>query len=218
MLIAGIDEAGRGPALGPMVLAIACIEKSHEEKLVELGVKDSKVLTPKEREFQRPEIEKIVKEYGFAFVQANEIDDLRVRKSLNEIEAMKVGELLNNLKHKPEIVYIDAPDVVEANFSKRIKKYLSFETILKSEHKADVNYPIVSAASVLAKTERDLAIKELEKKHGKIGTGYPHDPLTIDFIKKWVEKKGKLPDFARKSWQTNIDIMDGKLQKKLNNW
>ncbi len=216
MIIAGVDEAGRGPAIGPMVLAVACIEKIHEEKLLEIGVKDSKVLSPKERERQRPEIEKTLKEFCFAFVQAGEIDDLRIRKSLNEIEAMKIGEMLNNLKHKPEIVYVDAPDIIEENFAKRIRKYLSFKPIIKAEHKADVNYPIVSAASILAKTERDLAIVELEKKHGgKIGTGYPHDPITIEFIHKWVEKNGELPSFARKSWQTNIDIMDKRVQKKL---
>jgi len=215
MIIAGVDEAGRGPAIGPMVLAVACIEKIHEEQLVEIGVKDSKVLTPKERERQRPEIEKTLKEFCFAFVQASEIDDLRIRKSLNEIEAMKIGEMLNKLKNKPEIVYVDAPDIIEENFTRRIRKYLTFKPIIKSEHKADVNYPIVSAASILAKTERDLEIVKLEKVHGKIGTGYPHDPITIEFIHKWVEKNGELPNFARKSWQTNIDIMDKRLQKKL---
>ena len=168
MLIAGIDEAGRGPVFGPMVLAVASIEKAHEEKLLEFGVKDSKLLTAKQRESQLPEIKKLVNEFLTVKILPQEIDSLRNWKSLNEIEAMRIGALLNALKEKPEIVFIDAPDIKAENFAKRIKKYIDFKTILRSEHKADVNYPIVSAASVIAKIERDEAIQDcLDKKFQK---------------------------------------------------
>ena len=216
MLIAGIDEAGRGPVFGPMVLAVASIEKAHEEKLLEFGVKDSKLLTAKQRESQLPEIKKLVNEFLTVKILPQEIDSLRNWKSLNEIEAMRIGALLNALKEKPEIVFIDAPDIKAENFAKRIKKYIDFKTILRSEHKADVNYPIVSAASVIAKIERDAAIAELSKSIGEdIGSGYPHDPVTISFLKEWVHKNNALPDFARKSWQTSQDCLDKKFQKKL---
>ena len=218
MLIAGIDEAGRGPVLGPLVLAVACIEKKDEEKLVELGVKDSKLLNVETRESQYLEIKKIVCEYGCAHIEAEEIDTLRDRKSLNEIEAMRAGFLLNNLKKKPELVYVDAPDTIAENFAKRIEKYISFPTIIKSEHKADENYPIVSAASILAKVDRDEAIKKLRAEFGEIGSGYPHDAVTINFLNDWMQKNKSMPYFARKSWDTARKIIEKKFQKKLGEW
>ena len=215
MLIAGVDEAGRGPALGPMVLSIASIEKKHEEKLIELGVKDSKLLNEKERERQNKILPGLLHEFNSVHVKAGEIDTLRNRKSLNEIEAMRIGYLLNNLKKKPDIAFVDSPDPIAKNFGKRIEKYISFKLDIRAEHKADLNYPIVSAASIIAKVERDKAIKKLSRKHGNMGSGYPHDPDTIAFMYNWVKKNKKLPDFARKSWATSKNIENKVFQRKL---
>ncbi len=218
MLIAGVDEAGRGPALGPMVLSIATIEKKHEEKLKKIGVKDSKLLTAKERARQRALLKDALYESNTTSVSARQIDSLRDRKSLNEIEAMRIGYLLNSLRHKPDVVYVDAPDVIEANFAKRIRKYISFNVDIKSEHKADMNYPIVSAASILAKVERDAAVERLCRRYGNIGSGYSHDPNTIAFLCNWVKKNKALPGCARKSWETSANALDGVFQKKLTGW
>ncbi|MFH1545082.1 MAG: ribonuclease HII [archaeon] len=216
MLIAGIDEAGRGPVFGPMVLAVACIEKKEEEKLLDLGVKDSKLLSAKERNSCFRKIKKTVCELNSTQLAAEELDLLMDRKSLNEIEAMKVGFLLNNLKVKPEVVFVDAPDRIEENFAKRIKKYCSFDCIIKSEHKADSRYPIVSAASIIAKVERDKVISKLAKKFGSIGSGYPHDEVTISFLQKWVKEKKCLPPFSRKNWSTSQNALNKVFQKKMN--
>ena len=218
ILIAGIDEAGRGPCVGPMVIAVSCIEKNNEEKLAEIGVKDSKMLSAGERERQFAEIVKVVREFSFVKVDAAEIDALRDRKSLNEVEAMRIGGLLNGLKTKPELVYVDSPDPISSNFARRIRKYINFETIIKAEHKADANYLIVGAASIIAKVERDNSIRELEKEYGIIGSGYPHDELTITFLKKYLHQYNQLPVIARKSWLTTQRILDSKLQKRITNW
>lgn len=215
MLIAGIDEAGRGPALGPLVMAIACISKENEDKLIEIGVKDSKLLSLQQREIQLPQIKKVISEFEIVKIEASEIDELRNRQSLNEIEAMKAGALLNSLKVKPDVVYVDAPDVIAHRFGVRIEKYISFPVEIKSEHKADINYPIVSAASIIAKTTRDEEIKKLSAKYGEMGSGYPHDSVTINFINKWTAEKGELPPFARASWDTNKKILDNQFQSKL---
>ncbi|MCR4335983.1 MAG: ribonuclease HII [archaeon] len=215
MLIAGIDEAGRGPCLGPLVMAVTLIEKKDEEKLIELGVKDSKELSPKERERQFGEIKKIVKEYHTSHAEPEEIDELMLRKSLNEIEAMHAAKLLNKLKTKPAVVYVDSPDTVMEEFGKRIKKYITFPVKIISEHKADSNYPIVSAASILAKVERDDAIKKLSAKFGEVGSGYPGDALTIKFLKNYLFEHNRFPTFARKSWQTIKNLEAEKFQTKL---
>jgi len=215
MLIAGIDEAGRGPCLGPLVMAVTLIEKKDEEKLIELGVKDSKDLSPKERERQFGEIKKIVIENYCSHALPKEIDRLMLRKSLNEIEAMHAARLLNKLKKKPALVYVDSPDVVMEEFGKRIQKYITFPTKIISEHKADSNYPIVSAASVLAKVERDAAIKKLSEEFGEVGSGYPGDGATINFLRKYFNKNNCWPAFVRQSWQTIKNLQDEKHQTKL---
>ena len=218
MLIAGVDEAGRGPAVGPMVLAVAAIAKRDEEKLVKLGVKDSKQLSPEERVRQHAELKGILSEYSTTHIPPNEIDSLRDRRSLNEIEAMRIGMLLNGLKQKPDVVFVDSPDPIAANFGERIKHYINFSTKIRAEHKADVNYPIVSAASIIAKVERDAVIMELCKCYGEIGSGYPHDPKTISFLCNWVKRHKALPAIARKSWSTSQRIQNTVFQKKLDTW
>jgi ribonuclease HII len=218
MLIAGIDEAGRGPAIGPMVIAIACISKEREEELLKIGVKDSKMLTRSARESQLADFRELLDDCHTVHISACEIDDLRKRNSLNEIETMRSGELVGKLKNRANVVYIDCPDPIPQIFIDRLNKYLPYKPMLKVEHKADVNYPIVSAASILAKVERDLAITELEEKLGaKIGTGYPHDPDTIKFLNACIkENKGKnLPDYVRKSWMTTQTMVDAHFQRKL---
>tara|TARA_Y100000310_G_scaffold57396_1_gene52602 strand:- start:10404 stop:11054 length:651 start_codon:yes stop_codon:yes gene_type:complete len=215
MLIAGIDEAGRGPCLGPLVMAVTLIEKKEEEKLIELGVKDSKDLSPKERERQFGEIKKIVKEHYTSHAEPKELDELMLRKSLNEIEAMHAAKLLNKLKTKPDVVYVDSPDTVMEEFGKRIKKYINFPVKIVSEHKADSNYPIVSAASILAKVERDDVIKKLSDEFGNVGSGYPGDTATIKFLKNYLFEHNMFPTFARKSWQTIKNLQDEKFQTKL---
>ncbi len=215
MIIAGIDEAGRGPCIGPMVMGVATIMLGSEHVLKRIGVKDSKLLSPAERLRQETELKKELLEQSVSIIEPGEIDSLRDRKSLNEIEAMRAAELLNSLVQKPELVYIDSPDILQGNFAKRMKKYLSFETALKSEHRADSAYPIVSAASIIAKTERDRRIEFLSREYGAIGSGYPHDPLTISFLQKWLAENNSLPPIARKTWDTSQRMMAERFQTRL---
>ncbi len=215
MLIAGVDEAGRGPMFGPMVLGITVIEKADEEFFQELGVKDSKVLTESTRDQLEPQIKKRVKEFVLTSIQAVELDALMIRYSLNEIEAMKIAQALNSLKNKPEIVFIDSPDPLASNFAERIKKYISFNCILRSEHKADQNHVVCSAASVLAKVERDRQIKALHKIHGNFGSGYPSDENTVNYLRNWLKKNNKVPEFCRVKWESTQRLLTEKMQTKL---
>jgi ribonuclease HII len=198
-----------------MVLGAVVIEKEAEERLREIGVKDSKQLTPRQREDMEQPVRDASRAYATISVQADEIDALMERKSLNEIEAMKIAALLNGLPAKPDVVYIDSPDTIAANFAKRITPYLSFDCKLKSEHKADIKYPVVSAASILAKVERDRALHALEPIWGPLGTGYPHDPVTIAFLEKYAADHKKLPIICRHQWETSQRILSSVHQQKL---
>jgi len=215
MIVAGVDEAGRGPCIGPLVIAAACVEKDDEEILLEKGVKDSKLLSREKREELFPQIHELCNGIAVEYIHPEELDRLMARQSLNEIEAMKAAKALNSLAEKPEVVYVDSPDFISDNFGKRIMKYLEFKPKIISEHKADVNYPCVSAASVVAKVNRDRAIDELAKTHGFMGSGYPSDENTINFIKNFLYKNNSLPPFVRRCWLTTERILNEKYQKKL---
>jgi len=220
MLIAGIDEAGRGPAFGPMTIGIAVMEKESEKELKSLGVKDSKQILPNKRKALISEIKKHCIEQKVLVIEPIEINDLMAQHSLNEIEAMKIGELINGLKKKPEIIYIDSPDAVKGAFEKRIRKYLNkshAKTKIIAENKADSNYVVVGAASVLAKVMRDDEIEKLAEEYGDFGSGYPSDPKTQNYLREYVKKYNKLPPFSRIFWSTIQKALDdaGTTQQKL---
>jgi ribonuclease HII len=204
MLISGVDEAGRGPVIGPLVIAGVLFDEKDLPKLTELGVKDSKLLSPQKRETLSTQIRETALICHTAWLSPAEIDCVVESKrrlhKLNRLEAQAMAKVIAILK--PDVAYVDASDILPDRFAEHIAENLTFTPKIVCEHKADKNYPIVSAASIIAKVERDKAISKLQKKHGNIGCGYPHDPNTIKFLKNWIKKFGDYPDFVRKSWKT----------------
>jgi len=215
--ILGIDEAGRGAVIGPMVIAGVLIEKRDEQVLKELKVRDSKLLTVRQREFFYHKVADIAKDYLVIKIPANEIDELRKTKNLNRIEAEKMAEIIRALK--PDVAVVDAPQVSADKFKQYLSALAKNDTEIIAENKADKNYPVVAAASVLAKVERDREIEKIKKMVGvDFGVGYSHDERTIKFLQELIDKDKKFPDFVRKSWITAIDIKDKKEQKTLMDW
>ena len=203
MLIAGVDDAGRGSILGPLVIAGILVKEEDLQKLVNLGVRDSKLLSPKKREELAEEIKKIAVKCYVLKLSPSEIDKVvnsgRKLHRLNRLEAKAMAKVIEELK--PDIVYVDASDVVPERFKQHIQECLPFKVKIVSEHKADQKYPIVSAASVIAKVERDKAIEEIKREYGEVGCGYPTDPKTIKFLEECLKKFGEYPHFVRKSWK-----------------
>jgi ribonuclease HII len=202
-MICGIDEAGRGPVLGPLVICAVAVESDDELKA--LGVKDSKQLTAKKREELARQIRKVAKVETIV-LDAEYIDSLRNLSGLNEIEAWKMAELINLLG--PEVAYVDAADANEKSFEKMVRSELKCRAKIVSEHKADQNYPVVSAASIIAKVTRDECIRSIETELGEpIGSGYTSDPVTVTFLQNYIKKHGKCPPHTRESWETAKNIM-----------
>lgn len=203
MLVAGVDDAGRGSAIGPLVIAGVLVEEGELPRLIALGVKDSKLLSPHRRETLAPEIRRIVKGCNVVKLSPQQIDDVvlngRKLRRLNWLEAQTMARVIEVLK--PDKAYVDASDVLEDRFKAQILDCLPFRIPIVSEHKADLNYPIVSAASIIAKTERDAEIAELAKAHGDFGSGYPSDPRTMDFLRQCFANLKTCPDFVRRSWK-----------------
>jgi ribonuclease HII len=133
--------------------------------------------------------------------------------NLNELEAKTFALIIDRLK--PKLVYMDSPDPNPKLFEQRIQKYLKTKPELVVENFADKKYVAVAAASILAKVRRDQRIAELRDRYGDLGSGYPADPRTIAFLESWVREHGKLPDFARRSWETARRVEERAKQRKL---
>lgn len=197
MKIVGIDEAGRGSVLGPLVVCGVAIEEDRLKYLERLKLKDSKKVTPKRRIVLYRKINKIA-ECHPVHISAADIDLLRSKDvNLNEIEKIAIKQIIGNCD--PDISYIDCIDVKPERFINEIE---NFQEDLKvvAEHGADDTYPIVSAASIVAKVERDQEISRIKKEFGEIGSGYPSDPKTVAFLK--ATPYNDLPNFVRRSWST----------------
>jgi ribonuclease HII len=213
--ICGVDEAGRGPMIGPMVICGVLIDPESVHELEKLGVRDSKTLSPARRVSLSKRIEKLAITTAFRSISAADIDRRRKRITLNEIEVEEFVSILKELK--PKTIYLDAADVKADRFGQKIgeKSGLADKgVVIISEHKADAKYPIVSAASILAKVERDRVISRLHEKYGNFGSGYPSDPKTVDFVRDLVRNNKKLPPIVRKSWETVGRIIDDEFAKQ----
>ena len=203
MLIAGVDEAGRGPVVGPLVVAGVTFKDHQIPALRNLKVKDSRVLTPKRRTVLNTEIRKIAIQCEVLELSPFEVDKIVFEgwklHRLNWLEAVTMAKVIQQLH--PQVAYVDAADVIEARFGKQIREAVPFKVRVISKHHADANYPIVSAASIVAKVHRDEAVAFLREKYGDFGSGYPHDPKTKKFLQSCAEK-AEFPDCVRMSWKT----------------
>lgn len=212
MKIAGIDEAGRGAILASLHLAIVMSDKKTINEFKKMGIRDSKLLTPGRREQLASKIKKMA-DYGLVKVSPDKIDSrFSDGSNLNWLEGRKMAELINT--HKPDVVYIDCPSVNLKKFKGFLKARLDYNPKLVVEHKADQNYPVVGAASIIAKVSRDSEIAKLSKKIGiYCGSGYSSDPIAIKAVKKMIHTP--LEKHIRKSWYTYSRIKEEKEQRKL---
>jgi ribonuclease HII len=211
--ILGIDEAGRGSVIGPMIIAGVMVDEIGEEELRRMGVKDSKMLTPKKREELYPLIKGVAKDVAAISVSAREIDELRKKKNLNIIEAERMAQIIRLLK--ADTAYVDAPQVSTGKFRDILLNLAKNHTKIVAENYADKKYPAVSAASIIAKVERDRAVEEIKKIVGfNFGVGYSHDERSIRFVKDSLKEKKNL-EWIRQSWMTVLELKGKQKQKAL---
>lgn len=197
MLICGVDDAGRGSAIGPLVIAGISIQKSRLRELSEIGVKDSKQLTPRAREGLYKKILDIVEDYHVARISPRIIDRSVAKNQLNLLEGRYMAKVIAKLG--PDSAYVDSCDVNPVRFGNFISRLAKMDGIHSSHH-ADRRFPVVSAASIIAKVSRDRAIEKI-RRNFDVGSGYPSDPKTMSFIKEAIASTGKPPEFVRKSWK-----------------
>ncbi|MFT4311098.1 MAG: ribonuclease HII [Candidatus Woesearchaeota archaeon] len=199
-IVAGVEEAGRGPVIGPLVMAVVTVEESQLKLLEELGVKDSKQLKLFEINFLYEKIKEICKTKTI-IINPREIDVSLISNkfNLNQLEALVTAKLISSVEF--DEVMLDCPMVKTRKYVHYVEHYLKKNISGKifAENKADEKYVVVAAASIIAKKVREREIEGLKKKHGvDFGSGYPGDRKTINFVKENYNKY----NFFRKSWST----------------
>ena len=207
----GVDEAGRGPVLGPLVIAACAVPLSDVPLLVEAGVRDSKLLTAAKRAslaewFTSQQRERAWRSHTVV-IDADEIDVALAQDGLNWLEVRGFARAIEGLGVTRDLhVVADACDVNAERFTQRITERLDGwpwpNANLDSEHKADTNHPVVAMASVLAKHRRDQAMTAMAERVGfPVGSGYPSDPTTVAALDRLIGHDAIDAD-VRWSWAT----------------
>jgi ribonuclease HII len=200
VIVGGVDEAGRGSIIGPLVVAGVSFRKLNISQLRKIGVKDSKALTPKSRATLFDKIKGLAYSMYICKVGCSMIDDNVYSRKLNKLEAHIMAHVIKNLH--ANTVYVDSCDVNPIRYRNEIMSWLPGADLdVHSMHHADRTSLVVSAASIIAKIIRDQEVEKIRKSYCNIGSGYPCDNITMEFIREWLSKHNSAPIFARKSWR-----------------
>lgn len=211
----GSDEAGKGPVLGPMVTAAVRVDPDD----LSTSIDDSKRLTAARREELAAEIRTVADAVGVAVIATDRID--APETDMNSLTVEGHAEAIAAVARDGDTVYTDAGDVSESRFARRVTEGVDERGVaveVRAEHRADARYPVVAAASIVAKVERDRHVEALDAEYGDVGSGYPSDPTTRAFLRAYVRDNGVLPACARASWKTCDDVLAAAEQSALDDF
>ncbi|MEK6899687.1 MAG: ribonuclease HII [Nanoarchaeota archaeon] len=216
-IIVGLDEAGRGPVLGPLVMVALAVKEENQKKLEWMGVKDSKKLSAEVREELFDQIRDVVEDFRIEVIEPDAID-LTLKDdstNLNWLEADTSARMISELD--PDVIIVDCPSpnikAYKEYFSSKLDPQVLAKAKLQVEHKADANHISVAAASIIAKVIRDRTVDHIKSKIGiDFGSGYMSDPKTKEFLDNNFDK---YPHLFRKSWQSYKDAQESRNQRRL---
>lgn len=217
--VAGVDDAGRGSIIGPLVIAGVAIAVDKLAQLSNVGVRDSKLLSPFARRRLYKQINEVADKVVVAKLEPSEVDRYVFKRKkyekLNYLEALTAARVIDQLD--ADRIYVDASDTDVERFRKNISDILKKKVEIISAHHADRKFIVVSAASIVAKVIRDDEIEGLKRLYGDFGSGYPADPRTRAFLKEWLKSHGEPPLFSRRSWKTWKKLVATRLDDSMTN-
>ena len=209
MKLLGIDEAGRGPVIGSMFIGGFIVDDGDISGLEELGVKDSKKLSDSRRENIRDKLASFGDSVVEEFTSAS-IDSMMEEMTINSIEIKGFARVIDSFD--PDKVVMDLPEPDAESFISKVKDAMSSsyrDVEFVAEHGADDTFPVVSAASIVAKSAREDHVADLHSKYGyDFASGYPHDKPTITFLERYLDQEGELPPETRMAWSTAQRLLD----------
>lgn len=199
----GVDEAGKGPVLGSMFAAAVVADP----EALPSEIDDSKNLSPDRRESLAEQLTADpAVDIGVAEVPVDRIDDPET--DMNELTVEAQADALSAVDADGMDGYVDAGDTDADRFGRRVAARVPDVGSVTAEHGADGTYPVVAAASVIAKVRRDAHVAALADEYGRdVGSGYPSDPTTREFLEAYLDETGQLPACARRSWKTCEDLV-----------
>jgi ribonuclease HII len=211
-LIGGVDEAGRGALVGPLVVAGISIRSSRLHELDKIGIKDSKLLSPKQRRSLLPKLIEQVEGICICKLSPRDVDWGVRDTNLNLLEAQAMAVVIENIF--PDIVFIDSCDVNPVRYRKSVSKfvYVNKPKQIISLHHAEEASIAVAGASIVAKVARDLEMLRIREEYGEMGSGYPSDKRTKKFVREWIERNNTPGLFIRNSWKSMKTLLDVKNQ------
>jgi ribonuclease HII len=222
----GVDEAGKGPVLGSMFAAAVVADPGD----LPGDVGDSKDIVPQRREELAAAIREVATAVGVAEVTVERIDDAETDMNSLTVAAHAealvaalgdLGEPFGGDGENPLPGYVDAGDTNAVRFERRVTAGVTDRLSageapeVRGEHGADEAHPIVGAASIVAKVERDAHVDRLAAEYGDLGSGYPSDSTTRSFLDSYVAEHDTLPPCARRSWKTSRDVLADAAQSSL---
>jgi ribonuclease HII len=198
--VLGIDEAGRGSLVGPLVVGGFLTTVDAASRLGSLGVRDSKELTPRQRSEAYRAIGRVGQRFSISLAPA-EIDRHVAHGLLNALEAHAFARIVASAR--ADLVYVDSCDPVAERFGETVRRLSGRRAHVVSRHEADRTIPVVSAASIVAKVRRDRALAKLREGLGeRLGSGYPSDVRTVEFVREYLREGPSNPVWLRRSWRT----------------
>ena len=216
MIVCGVDDAGRGSMIGPLVIAGVSMRHDRIKRLRDIGVRDSKVLTPARRSELYDQITSEADGWCVSRIGPSTVDRSVSKHRLNALEARYMAKAIARLG--PGIAYVDSCDVNARRFGEAVSSMAGGNgggrCSVRSHHKADSRFEVVAAASIVAKVTRDREIAKIARRHGgrgEVGSGYPSDRRTVGFVEKWIGGGEGAPPFARSSWKpVRMMLMDAR--------
>jgi len=191
----GVDEAGKGPVLGSMFAAAV---RAPREALPD-GIDDSKRLSGERREALADRLRADDRiEVGLAEITPERIDG----GNMNDLTVAAHASASSSVVRPGDAGHCDAGDVDADRFGGRVAARIDAEVAVEATHGADASDPLVGAASIVAKSERERHVADLADRFGEIGSGYPSDPRTRAFLRRYFEEHGEFPPKTRRSWST----------------
>lgn len=211
MAAVGVDEAGRGPVLGSMFAA--AVRLPARVSLPD-GVDDSKRVRPERRE----RLDAAIRALDGVAVAVAEIPVRRIddpSTDMNRLTVAAQAEALADVARDGDVARLDAGEVDACRFAGRVGDAVDARIDARAEHRADERHPLVGAASVVAKVARDTHVDALAERYGDVGSGYPSDPTSREFLREYVREHDSLPECARTSWRTCADLLSAARQSAL---